>query len=500
MKRKIANCLKLGILLIGVSLLLWNCEREEAIFELPISNFQEKTVLQRITLDELTSDRNFTKIAKEFEIHNRLLGKEKNFRGKNNENFVIDTKSIIKVEKQNYFSYTFFIERKEPTKNSIENLVIEKMNDSVRGFFIKYKFSDNYINESLKKNSIPFEGKIQRSVYKKNISELLNSLVKGKNHLAKMQECFPTYIVIDVKCASGKHVVGQTCDYAGTSDAAYQYTVSRDMCFPSGDGWSDDTYVDNDNTGGGGYGGSNNSTTSINYKCGDEYHGCVKKADKISNSLELSDIQRDWLRGQSEELIEGLEFVLIEENYSPGSENFISKAIEVLMKNGDVDLENRLIYDSTLDQDYRNKMSTKERQIFDGMSQFQKSQYLISAQQAWNYAEAYYKDSFYNGKGDAVRHSFWNALSTVRIGDTLTKSLTDAHEDKPASYNYSYKENQMDLYNNSIGINLAKLSGRLYKLVDNAILNGELRYLSHLLGGGNSGRATDLSMLIPTNQ
>lgn len=127
----------------------------------------------------------------------------------------------------------------------------------------------------------------------------------------------------------------------------------------------------------------------------------------------------------------------------------------------------------------------------------------MSAQQAWNYAELYYKESFYNGKGDAVRHAFWNALSTVRLGETLTKQLTDAHETDPhpdPTYTNHYKEVQMDLFNNAVGRQIANGSGKLYELIEQAIANGDLRYLSRLLGGGQSGRATNQSELTPTNQ
>ena len=83
-------------------------------------------------------------------------------------------------------------------------------------------------------------------------------------------------------------------------------------------------------------------------------------------------------------------------------------------------------------------MSQQERNIFDTLSNFQKLQYLTSAQQAWNYAESYYGGSFG--------------------------------------------------------------SGRLYQLIKQALTNGDLRYLSHLLGGGSQGKATDSSRLTPTNQ
>ena len=201
------------------------------------------------------------------------------------------------------------------------------------------------------------------------------------------------------------------------------------------------------------------------------------------------------------------EFILIQqlinwiqyENYSTESLLFFKAVAGALKNGGEVDFKNRLIYDPTLDQEYLGRMAKKEREIFDNLTDYQKTQYLMSAQQAWKYAELYYKESFYNGKGDAVRHAFWNALATVRLGEALTKRLTDAHETKPFEYKYHYKEKEMDLFNNAVGRELANKSGKLYKLIEQALANGDLRYLSNLLGGGQSGMATDKSKLTPTN-
>ena len=52
-------------------------------------------------------------------------------------------------------------------------------------------------------------------------------------------------------------------------------------------------------------------------------------------------------------------------------------------------------------------MSKQEKEIFDGSTNFQKTQYLISAQQAWNYSETYYKESFYNGNGGLHSANLW---------------------------------------------------------------------------------------------
>ena len=192
----------------------------------------------------------------------------------------------------------------------------------------------------------------------------------------------------------------------------------------------------------------------------------------------------------------------IQNNFST-RKDFAEAALVALENGGEVDFEDRLIYNPALDQDYLGRMAKKEREIFDSLTSYQQTQYLMSAQQAWNYAELYYEESFYNGKGDAVRHAFWNALATVRLGEILTIRLTNAHETKKhpdPNYLYPYKEVQMDLFNNEKGRQIAYGTGKLYFLVEEALKNGQLRYLSHLQGGGKSGRATSKSKLTPTNK
>ncbi|MGV8090407.1 MAG: hypothetical protein AB2L24_00895 [Mangrovibacterium sp.] len=76
-----------------------------------------------------------------------------------------------------------------------------------------------------------------------------------------------------------------------------------------------------------------------------------------------------------------------------------------------------------------------------------------------------------------------------------------SHEDKPSSYTYSYKETEMDLYNNNIGRERSDFFTDGYSSVEQSILDavnsGALRYLNNF---APDGRATSASQLIPTNQ
>ena len=59
-----------------------------------------------------------------------------------------------------------------------------------------------------------------------------------------------------------------------------------------------------------------------------------------------------------------------------------------------------------------------------------------------------------DGNGDAFRHAQWNFKMARDVGSSFAKSWSDAHE-------YGTKNNEglqldMDLYNNNVGITLAK--------------------------------------------
>lgn len=195
---------------------------------------------------------------------------------------------------------------------------------------------------------------------------------------------------------------------------------------------------------------------------------------------------------------------LADNECSEEARDFAQQAIEALMNGGDVDINNRLVYNPAVAQDYKSRMSSAEVAIFETLNPLQKEGYLRAATQAYIYAETHFPRPVRNRKGDAFKHTFWNALSTVYIGEALTEQLTTAHEDIEYNPNYPnhYKETPMDLHNNNQGRQIAYGAGKLYQLVHQSMDNGDLRYLSNLEWSDDLGcySATNTSQLIPTNQ
>ncbi len=102
-----------------------------------------------------------------------------------------------------------------------------------------------------------------------------------------------------------------------------------------------------------------------------------------------------------------------------------------------------------------------------------------NAQKASSYAEknaTRLGGGLRNGRADAARHTYWNALNARDLGGQIAKKFGDAHEKGPNNPG----EKMMDLKNNSVGrvigeSNPDATDEQLQGLVDDALNNGELQ-------------------------
>jgi hypothetical protein len=63
-----------------------------------------------------------------------------------------------------------------------------------------------------------------------------------------------------------------------------------------------------------------------------------------------------------------------------------------------------------------------------------------------------------DGHTDAFRHAYWSARMTYEFGEEWAKQFATAHEAVPESVNKSAAREAMDLYNNKIGRDIARLN------------------------------------------
>lgn len=85
-----------------------------------------------------------------------------------------------------------------------------------------------------------------------------------------------------------------------------------------------------------------------------------------------------------------------------------------------------------------------------------------------------------DGKADAFRHSYWNALGTKDFGSWIMKEFADAHEWDEDQSNLSV---QMDYFNNQVGrdignANLTSSDSNLATTVLTKIIFGDMKYIN----------------------
>lgn len=482
--------------------MLWNCEKDNQLENTTIENqiTKKQLTIQKLSSGNIDTDLDLKSIASDFGIDNLIKTKVKSYlyersnKSDSKFDFTINTDLIKKIKTDGLTSYTFLIERKKKNLDDkfFENLVIEKKGDSLKGYFIKYNIDKKFLQNNQKEN---LSGTAEITAYGGDINELIDNINKQKDNslFAKMQneECDTIEIFVETSCPCAGHWPGENCQCQTQPDTE-RYVF--EVCSGGGDGDFNDGgtyYSDGGNSGGGG-GGSYSATVVPDEE--------LETLEKIFLSL-LNTTERNFYLNNTV-VKEKIRAYLAINDYSEISKNFAKEAIDALVNNGEIDLDKRLIYNPIIAQDYKARMSPAEIAIFDTLTTFQKEGYLRAATQTYIYSETHFPRPVRNTKGDTFKHTFWNALSTVYIGETLTAQLTTAHENINYDPNYPnhFKETQMDLFNNSKGRQIAYGSGRLYQLVQNALDNGELRYLSNLEFVSGFWRATNNSQLIPTNQ
>ncbi|MEE9406881.1 MAG: T6SS effector amidase Tae4 family protein [Polaribacter sp.] len=144
-RRKITNYLKFGILFLGISVLLQNCEKENNFTEKQLTPLSEIKA-RKISFEEVKEVSGFLESTDKF--FNKFSDNTYSERSidSNDGNFVILTDEIIEVVKDSVVTLSFMI--KEPTNSdsSFENFIIKKVNDTFEFYIYKYKFNPDNID------------------------------------------------------------------------------------------------------------------------------------------------------------------------------------------------------------------------------------------------------------------------------------------------------------------------------------------------------------------
>lgn len=158
------------------------------------------------------------------------------------------------------------------------------------------------------------------------------------------------------------------------------------------------------------------------------------------------------------------------------------------------------------EHDYLGTMTQEEAQIYHSMSRSNQLKYLWNASRALTASQMGFQAPYHNGKADAFRHAYFNALNSRALDIELATALANAHENSP---NNPPLEREMDLRNNQVGRNVylfvlsLNLTSHFFDAglqikINEMMQNGELWYLSPLQPNGQI--IPGVTQLIPTNQ
>jgi hypothetical protein len=191
--------------------------------------FQLKT--NRISLNEAKHKTILLPELQKAEVGIKAFAK-KNLQGKASyygNGFSIDTDDVIYIENgPNYHTYTFKITRDNAPANAlVENLVLTPLPDgSYKEFLVTYNLTESEKIKIQNDEFVDTKGKTQ-------IVEL--SKANSTNILSKSESCSYQSVTINVSCASGEHMPGQSgCKLKG-NDRAKSYSVIALVCSGSND-------------------------------------------------------------------------------------------------------------------------------------------------------------------------------------------------------------------------------------------------------------------------
>ena len=258
----ISSSLKICLLFLVSFIFFFNCTHIEDIKEEKnlVKSIQNKVKVEYLSYDTASKKKDFELVISKFNRTGLYSKKGRDIAFKGND-FVIHTEQINRVEKKDYVSYTFEISRKELSKESFENLVIEKNHGKIQAFILKYE-DPRY---ELQGKNVVLKAKVSRSGYLKNIEELLKEI--NSPSLFKMQsfECQTSEVMTLRYC--GNHGVfnqgNPACDNRDLSN--FQIILVR-TCSGGGtsntDGNLGGPVNGGGSSGGGGSGSSSNNSSS----------------------------------------------------------------------------------------------------------------------------------------------------------------------------------------------------------------------------------------------
>lgn len=333
-KRKIKHYLKTGILLFGISLLLWNCEKEDTEIiqedsEIIQSESNSDLKIEIVNLKQIESN---SIVSNKL---NKIIAKSSNkvssYAAKNiynaAYNFTVNTDYVKYIENGDYHSYNFPITRDNPVNDNIDNLLLSLNKE---GGYDAYIVQYNVAKESFANLNLEEFNKI--NIHFTPINFDSSSLLAARLSFECVQD---HYLYCPL---GGGHTEGfdDSCELeiAVTSTCGWVDSGGGSGGTPTGSETNNDGTTDTSG-GTGGTSSTNGDNPIISTPTVDEF------LDFYST---LSFIQKKWCDANFD-LINSF---LIQNNYSTDAYNFAEIAIDaIVLENAEVDWVNKIINNLT---------------------------------------------------------------------------------------------------------------------------------------------------------
>jgi len=227
-KQKIANFLKLGVLLFGISLLLWNCEKEKIYIETSQQTILEKQI-NYLTTNEFDTDI-LSKIQTRtgFKILSDYQDKNANYQNS------LDLENIIQViDTLGNTNYTLRLNVKDNDRATFYNLTVNQNTERNEPLMFVYKYiaDENHLNDFIQ-NGYNFQ-KFTGKVFKYNIDNFLAGHSQYVSKGSALGDDCPCgeIIVIDGDTTGG----GGSGSGSGITCSQEFITISLSNCCSNGD-------------------------------------------------------------------------------------------------------------------------------------------------------------------------------------------------------------------------------------------------------------------------
>ncbi|WP_417196631.1 hypothetical protein [Bizionia sp.] len=218
-QNQIANYLKLGILLFGISLLLVNCQKDDNFQNIEI---KEEVVIRPITVSSIQRNQilenkkvwnNIEKLETELTKFNTSSQNRTVY--SNGNGLTINTEFATFIEFENgYHSYTFLVNN-TPEGEGLRNVLLSLQEDgSYKGFLVHYSITDQEIELIGNGQAVDFGDRFTMTEIQSEFSEQLFSKILYQDNCTILEYVPDT-------CSgpgSGGHVYGEACLFIGDDD------------------------------------------------------------------------------------------------------------------------------------------------------------------------------------------------------------------------------------------------------------------------------------------